>query len=92
MSKPISPVEKFFRRYSLVTFVLLAGLMLAAVSYVCFNTYVDATTPTDELVESSVPSSFDTQTAERIEQLHESDQAPELTFPNEPGRINPFVE
>lgn len=92
MSKPVNPIEKFLKRYSLVTFVLLAGIMLTVVIFICYNTYVTATTPEENLAESTIPSSFDTETADKIEKLHQSTDPASMPEPHTDGRINPFIE
>ncbi len=92
MSKPIHSVERFFDRYSFVTFFLIAGLVLAWVIYSCFNAYVVATTPKSNYIDNSVPASFDAATAKQIDELHESDNPPNVVIKNDSGRINPFVE
>lgn len=92
MSKPMQPIERFFRRYGVVTFVVVAGLTIAGVIYICFNTYVTATTPAEDMVEGSVPASFDTTTADQIDGLYDSSKPPVNINPPQQGRINPFIE
>lgn len=92
MSKPMHPVEKFFNRYSFVTFIVAAGLTLALIIYACFNTYIIATTPKEDQIGSAIPPNFDQKTAEKINQLHDSKNPPSATPPEDGRRINPFVE
>lgn len=91
MSKPLHPVEKFFNRYNFVTFVVLATLSLAAVIFLCYSTYTKAVTPNTPASHNDTPTNFDKDTADAINKLHTSDNAPSPSIPSN-IRINPFVE
>lgn len=88
MSRAVNPIEKFFNRYHIVTFFLLVLLVLGAAIIVCYRQYETATTPDNSAVTSKVPSSFDTQTIDKVEKLHRSSDPVEVQLPD--GRINPF--
>ncbi|NLA43113.1 hypothetical protein GX865_03090 [Candidatus Saccharibacteria bacterium] len=92
MSKPIHPVEKIFNRYGFVTFMVAASLTLAIIIYACFNTFVIATTPKEDRIDSSIPASFDKETADKINNLHDSTNPPNVDTPTNLRRSNPFVE
>jgi hypothetical protein len=91
MSKPLHPIERFFIRYNLVTFIVLAALTLAFIVYLCYNTYTTATTPQNTQGQSTLPASFDKDTANKLKKLHTPEEATEPALP-ENVRINPFVE
>lgn len=91
MSKPLHPAETFFVRYNLVIFIVIAALSLAAIIYVCYDTYTAATTPDESATKSTSPDSFDKETAQKIDGLHTPDEVSQPNLPNN-VRINPFTE
>lgn len=92
MSKHINPVENFFIRYHVVILVVIGCVALGASIASTYLAYADATNPNPETsMSSEIPTSFDTQTIERIDGLYTSDQQ-DITVSTPPGRINPFAE
>lgn len=92
MSKHINPVENFLIRYHVVILVVIGCLALGASIASTYLAYADATGPDAEVSTSSeIPTSFDTQTIERIDELYTSDQQ-DISIPTPSGRINPFSE
>lgn len=90
MSKPLNPAEAFFMKHSAVIFVVLAAITILIVIFISYNTYISATSPDSASTKSTVPTSFDKQTVQHINQLHSSADAPDPTLPS--GRNSPFVE
>lgn len=90
MTKPMSPAETFFMRYNVVIITVVSALGVAAIIFVSYLTYLSATKVDETIVDSSIPTSFDEATADRIRSLEPSTNIPEPAIPE--GRINPFVE
>lgn len=90
MTKPMSPAESFFMRYNIVIITVVSALGLAAIIFISYQSYLNATTVDETITDSTVPTTFDQQTADRLKSLEPSTNTPEPKLPT--GRINPFVE
>ncbi len=90
MTKPMSPAESFFMRYNIVIITVVAALGLAAIIFISYQSYLNATTVDETITDASVPTTFDKETADRLMTLEPSTNIPEPVLPE--GRINPFVE
>ena len=87
----MNPAESFFVRYNLVILVVVAAAILSVTVFLCYQSYITATTPTAADIKSEIPTNFDQQTTEKIESLHASDE--EGIVVTEPqGRYDPFTE
>lgn len=91
MSKPINPVEAFFVRYNFVILVVVAASILGASIFLAYNTFISAADPTNAEVTSEIPTNFDQETRDRIDELHASDD-PNISVDLPKGRINPLSE
>ncbi|MBH2007473.1 hypothetical protein I8H83_02630 [Candidatus Saccharibacteria bacterium] len=91
MSKNTNPIEKFVIRYSIVILVVAAAIVLSVSVYLSYNAYLSASTPSDNSAASQIPTTFDKETSDRIDQLHTSDDE-SVSIPQPTGRISPFSE
>lgn len=92
MSKRVNPIENFFIRYHVVLLVVIGSIALGASIASSYFAYSTATTPPEQAATTSdIPTTFDAQTIERINNLYTSDQEnTDVSLPQ--GRINPFAE
>lgn len=91
MSKQTNPVENFIIRYNFVIIIVVSAAVLGACIFLSYLTFINSATSDQSSVQSSIPTTFDPATSERINQLHTSDEKnidPDLPS----GRINPFSE
>lgn len=97
ISTLLKPAGKFFKKFHTTLFfvIIVAGL---AFTVITINTLLtEASDPTstsgNELPSTGntgTPGSFDEQTIQKINSLHESSSPAEVTLPE--GRISPFSE
>ena len=90
MTNPMNTAEAFFMRYNIVIVTVVSALGLAIIIFISFQTYLTATTVDDTITDSTVPTTFDKETADKLRSLQSSIDTPEPSLPS--GRINPFVE
>lgn len=91
MSKHSNPVENFIIRYNFVILTVVVSLVLASSIYLSYTAFISAASPNEVDVQSSIPTNFNQDTIDRIDELHTSSEAkPEDAKPN--GRSNPFAE
>lgn len=91
MSKQTNPIENFIIRYNFVIIIVVSAIVLGTSIFLSYLTFIDSATMDESSIQSSIPTSFDPQTSERIEQLHTSeDENIDTKIPS--GRINPFSE
>ena len=91
MSKQTNPVENFVIRYNFVIIIIVSAVVLGASVFLSYLTFIDSATTDESSVQSSVPTTFDPQTSERIDQLHTSGDD-DISTEAPKGRINPFSE
>lgn len=91
MSKRSNPVEAFIIRYNFVIIVVVSSIALGVSVFLSYMTIINSSTVDPTSVQSSIPTSFDPATTERINQLHTStDKDLDTSLPS--GRINPLSE
>ena len=87
-SQLLSGYSRFFHRYHVVLFVVIAfgGLAIVILS---LSQTAQSSTDTSAVTEAAA-TGFDKQTIQRLEGLKTTSSSQPLQFPS--GRINPFVE
>ena len=89
LSSLSTALSKFFNKYHAMIFFTVIGLLLAAAILMLYLS-LQSTDTVDEST-TMISSSFDQETADRIQRLRESNESrADLVFPS--PRSNPFVE
>ncbi len=91
MSKPINPAESFLIRYNFVVLVVISAATLSVAIYLASMTFLASSDPSNAEIKSTVPSTFDKTTREKINTLHESNDQ-NISTQTPEGRIDPFSE
>lgn len=91
MSKQTNPVENFIVRYNFVIIIVISAIVLGASIYLSYTTFINSSSSDETSAQSTIPTTFDPVTSERIDNLSTSDAT--NNDPKQPeGRINPFSE